>query len=187
MIVIPRWESPAEIEHDIPQIRRLREYWESLNDGQVPERDQLYPEAIKDLLPFMIMVDFEFDPFRVKYRLTGTQVDQDTGYNLTGRYLDEFFIEPFKDGLTQFHETLESVAKTGRPHIGTYQWTSPWPVQLKMPFGIFPLSVRGVITQAIAIERAYKPTPTFETTTWRDYLAIHDAGGPSEKELLNFL
>lgn len=39
-----------------------------------------------------MLVEFERDPFRVRYRVTGSGIDEATGYNLTGRYLDKFLI-----------------------------------------------------------------------------------------------
>jgi len=54
-------------------IGRLREYWESLNNGMPPERNLIDPESITELLPYMLLVDFESEPFRVRYRLTGNK------------------------------------------------------------------------------------------------------------------
>lgn len=187
MKLFPEWSTVEEIERDTPNIKRLREYWESLGGDRPPERHLIDPEAIKELLPYMLLVDYEADPFRVRYRLTGTKVDEDTGYNLTGRYLDEFLLEPFdavRKGITQLHQAYEQVWRTGRPIVGAYQW-SPGSTPLKMPIGIFPLAVSGEIVQAIAIEQTYKPTPFFETKTWKDQLAIHAAGGSSELEWMN--
>jgi hypothetical protein len=173
--MFPAWATSDEIERDIPAIRQLREYWESLNGGNPPERNQIDPEQITSLLPYMLLVDFESDPFRVRYRLTGTQVDQDTGYNLTGRYLDEFLEEPFqavREGVSQLHQAYQQAWGTGLPIIGAYAW-SPGPLSLKMPIGIFPIAVQGKVVQAIAIEQTYKPSPYFETKTWKDHLALH--------------
>jgi len=48
-----------------------------------------------------------------------------TGYNITGRYLDEFLLEPFralKEGIVQLHRAYEQVWRTGEPFIGAYEW-----------------------------------------------------------------
>src|SRR5262245_3588300 len=105
MVAAPEWNSPEEIERDVATIKELREYWESLNDVRPPERSLIDPEAIKNLLPYILLVDFEREPFRVRLRLTGTGIDEATGYNLTSRYLDEFLVEPFKDGVIELHQT----------------------------------------------------------------------------------
>nr|ART37961.1 F29 [uncultured bacterium] len=186
MIIIPEWSTPAEIERDIPVIRQLREYWESLNDGLPPERDQIDPEVIKGLLPWMLLADFEFDPFRVRYRLTGTQVDKDTGYNLTGKYLDEYLLEPLEEGVGKLQQAYERVWRSEEPFIGTYQWSGPWPVPIKMPFGIFPLKVRGKVKQALGIEQLPRESVYDDVKTWRDYLAIQKAGGPSKRDLMDY-
>ncbi len=172
--MIAEWNSPEEIERDNAMIRRFREYWESLNNGMPPERCLIDLEAIKEVLPYILLVEFEHAPFRVRLRLTGTTIDAATGYNLTNRYLDEFLVEPFKVDLMQVLEAYERVARTGQPYIGSYL---QWPVQVKVPYGIFPLLVDGEPTQAITVEQPYGPLPVHETKTWKDYLAIHAAGG----------
>nr|WP_298681967.1 PAS domain-containing protein [uncultured Dongia sp.] len=175
------------MERDIPEIAELRRHWEALGQGASPERATLDLEAIKALLPQVMLVEFEHDPFRVRYRVTGSGIDEATGYNLTGRYLDEFRVEPFEDGVRELLRQYEEVADSGKSFIGTYQWKQPWAVQLKVPYGIFPLAVHGVVKQAIAIERSYGPVLGHRTKTWKDYVDIHKAGGPSQLDLLNYL
>ena len=176
MVMLEEWTHPVEIERDFSMIRKLREYWEALNDGMPPERSLIDPGAIKDILPYVLLVDFEHEPFRVRLRLTGTSIDDATGYNLTGRYLDEFFVEPLRVNLIALHQAYEFVAQTAQPYIGAYP---QWPHQHQIPFGIFPLSVNGKVAQAISIEQAYGQVPPLELKTWRDCLAIHAAGYPS--------
>ncbi len=188
MAIGPEWNTSDEIVRDIPAIGRLRDYWESLNNGRPPERNLIDPKAITDLLPYMLLVDFESEPFRIRYRLTGTKVDETTGYNITGRYLDEFLREPFgalKEGIVQLHHAYEQAWRTGESLIGAYEW-SPSPLPLKMPFGIFPVAIQGEIVQAIGIERPYRSAPTEEIKTWKECLAIHASGhasgGHSERD-----
>lgn len=188
MTLFPGWNTAEEIERDAPATKQLREYWETLNRGLPPERHRINPEVIKELLPYTLLVEFEADPFRVRYRLTGTKVDEETGYNITGRYLDEFLGEPFKavrEGVSHLHSVYERAWETGRPVIGKYEW-SPGPVPLKIPIGIFPVALNGKISQAVAIEQSFKPTPYFEITTWKDHLSIHAEKQPNELEFLSY-
>ena len=71
-------------------IEILSKYWNRLANGEVPERSLFNIEELLPLLPFLLLVDLERDPFRVRFRLSGTRVDQMTGMNLAGHYLDEF-------------------------------------------------------------------------------------------------
>ena len=56
----------------------------------LPEREVLTPSSLNrlvrdlledalPLLPFLMLCDFEFQPFRLRYRLSGTRVDEVTG------------------------------------------------------------------------------------------------------------
>jgi hypothetical protein len=186
MIVIPAWNTPEEVERDIPLIAKFHAYWKSLNGGEVPERASLDLTAVKDALPNVLLADIEQAPFRVRYRLVGTRIDEQTGFNLTGRCLDEFLFEPFENGVRQLLDMYERAAATGKAEIGAYEWSSPWPVPLKVPVGIFPLAIDGEITQVIAVEQAYVPVPSHQPKTWKEYWDIHKAGGPNKLDLLNY-
>jgi hypothetical protein len=185
MISVSEWSNPDEIERDVPLVADLHRYWASLNGGSAPERASIDPEAIKSLLPHTMLVAFEFRPFRVRYRLTGTAIDAATGFRVTGRYLDEFAMEPFKDGVMQVHQAYERAAISATPQVGTYPSLSPWPEEHRVPYGIFPLTVAGKIAQAIAIEQVHHLAPFRGGKTWNDCLAAHRAGGPSELELMH--
>lgn len=70
--------------------RRLFEYWQGeLRDGVPPQRTEVDPSAIKDILPFVLLGDIEPDPFRVLFRLIGTAIAEFSRQDFSGRYLDE--------------------------------------------------------------------------------------------------
>lgn len=70
--------------------RRLFEYWQgTLLDGAPPQRTEVDPAEIKDILPFVLLGDIEPAPFRVLFRLIGTTVAEFSRQDFTGRYLDE--------------------------------------------------------------------------------------------------
>jgi hypothetical protein len=70
-------------------IRALHRWWESHCGEDIPERISLDPVNLKQLLANLIISDVEHDPFRVRYRLVGTNVVSAVGLDFTGRYLDE--------------------------------------------------------------------------------------------------
>lgn len=71
-------------------IRGLFEYWSSKRVGAaLPRRADIDPAEIPRLMRNMLIAEIEHDPFRVRYRLVGTKVVEMTGYEFTGRYLDE--------------------------------------------------------------------------------------------------
>jgi hypothetical protein len=137
---------------DIPNIRRLHDYWQSLADGAVPERRELDPAAIKPLLPHICIVAFEQDPFRVYYRLSGTKVDDLNGFNLTGTYLDQLMATDTSGGAAHLQAYYQRCFDTGKPCFSAYSWPTRSGGHLKVNFAMFPLLVAGVVGQAIAIE-----------------------------------
>ena len=133
-------------------IERLHQYWQGLAGGAVPERALFHIEDVLPLLPYLILCDFEFDPFRVHYRLSGTRVDQMTSMNLAGRYLDEFAGGAYAKAVVEMQGYYEAVSRTGIPKIWNYPWAGDNPKLKVIWAGIFPLKVDGVITQCVAIE-----------------------------------
>ena len=130
----------------------LHRYWRSLADGATPPRAAIDPGAIKALLPYLYIVAYEFDPFRVRYILTGTEVDRWNGMNLTGRYVDEF-IPGDKTGANRILLDCYAEAQaTGQPVFGAYQWPMRAGYPLTVTFGMYPLVVDGIVRQCLAIE-----------------------------------
>jgi hypothetical protein len=74
-----------------PRLRRLYDYWLSLRPaaGGLPGRQHIDPAAIRDLLPWIWMVDVERNPLRFRYRLLGTEQVHAMERDFTGRFLDE--------------------------------------------------------------------------------------------------
>jgi hypothetical protein len=71
-------------------IRDVFDYWQSKRVGTaLPRRADIDPADIAGSLPNLLIADIEHHPFRVKYRLVGTRVVQMTGFEFTGKYLDE--------------------------------------------------------------------------------------------------
>ena len=71
------------------KVQTLLQWWLVQRGDSIPDRSQLDPFDMKSLLPNLFLLDVEHDPFRVRYRLVGTRVREATGFDITGRYLDE--------------------------------------------------------------------------------------------------
>lgn len=133
-------------------IEALLAYWQSLAGGAVPERAALDPAAIKPLLPFLYIAEYEFDPFRVRYILTGTEVDIWNGFNLTGRYVDEFLKNDTSGANRILLDCYAEAQAGGKPVFGSYDWPTRGGYPLNVRFGMYPLKVDGIIKQCLAIE-----------------------------------
>ena len=133
-------------------IAMLSDYWDSLAGGEAPERAQFRVEDVQPLLPFLMLCDFEFNPFRLRYRLSGTRIDEMTGMNLAGRYLDEFAEGAYAEPVREMLGYYEEASRTGRPHIWNYPWAGDNPKLKVIWAGLFPLKVSGAIVQCVSIE-----------------------------------
>ena len=74
----------------LPTILQLHDYW-TLCRGKraMPRRADIDPAEIPHLLPNVFLVDIERAPFRVRYRVVGTNAVELQGRDFTGQYLDE--------------------------------------------------------------------------------------------------
>lgn len=101
-------------------IRQLFEYWQSkCRDGRPPRRADIEPTEIPKLMPSVLIVDIERDPFRVRYRLVGTRIVDATGFEFTGRYLDEISL-PDDEGPVL--ESYELCSESKVPVLSRMTW-----------------------------------------------------------------
>jgi len=79
-----------------PALRRLLTLWEEgcARDG-LPTRDDFPAEKLMTLGGRVVLIDVEPDPFRLRYRLIGTEVTRVLGRDSTGRYFDEIYAPEF--------------------------------------------------------------------------------------------
>ncbi len=149
-----------------PNLEFLYTYWRNLAGGAVPERSMVDPAALKPYLPCLLIAEFETDPFRVRYRMTGTKVDQISGRSLAGHYLDEFASGRADDSIWALMAAYENCWRTGEHYIGTYTWPSDRGYNLNVWYGLFPLKVDGVIRQCLAMEDYAELTFDIKPLDW---------------------
>jgi hypothetical protein len=88
----PLWQLPPfDTTAWHPRLSALWQCWQSLprRDGVVPSRADFDPLMVPQSLASLWLLDVERTPFRVRYRLVGTNVVRALGGEPTGRYLDE--------------------------------------------------------------------------------------------------
>ena len=96
------------------------------------------------------MVDLEENPFRVKYRFVGTQVVRFTGFEFTGRYLDEIGLEGHN---APFYECYSAASAEGCPILEWCEWAINDGVTVSYDFAIFPfVNTTGKRDKALSIE-----------------------------------
>jgi len=134
------------------KVAALLAHWRGLAGGAVPDRARFDPMAVPALLPHMYLVEIEPDPFRVRYRLTGTKADEWNGFNITGRYIDEFLADDRYGANRILLDVYYRAWKSGAPAFGQYLWPTRSGLEIVVGFGVFPLAINGVISRALAIE-----------------------------------
>ena len=80
----------AEPTGDSPMIAAVRDYWNDLKGQRnFPTRAEIDPVALKQHLPYLSVTEIQPEPFRVRYRLVGTEVTRYYRGEVRGRWLDE--------------------------------------------------------------------------------------------------
>jgi len=132
-------------------IRQLFDFWQNrCGNGRIPARSDIDPAEILPLLPNIIMVEFELAPFRVRFRLVGTKVVEVTGFEFTGRYLDEIASEA---DAAPFAECYKIACRKQVPVARRITWRFDRETTGDYDFAVFPLESDGSFaTQGIAIE-----------------------------------
>ena len=79
--------------------------------GQLPSRTDIDPIEMPKLLPYIILVDVERDPWRFRARVFGTAIVDAIGFDPTDRYLED------TDGTERIQRRAEVLATTARPYF----------------------------------------------------------------------
>lgn len=133
-------------------IQQFHRHWlQMCSRGGVPSRDDIDPCNFKRVLPNVILVDVERDPFRVRYRLCGTRVTEFCG-NLTGCYLDEIESNDLWSAATYLQQ-YQIVATEVRP-VFSFDWmVGQFGARHPFHVGIWPLARdRRTVDMCIAVE-----------------------------------
>ena len=134
-----------------PRLRQLFEYWQSKRrGGRLPRRADIDPTEIPQLMPNLLLVDIEHDPFRVRYRLVGTQIVEATGFEFTGKYLDEIVL-PDDEG--PFLESYQLAAESKGAVLARIKWRLDAETTGEYDACFLPLSEDGgAVDKVLAME-----------------------------------
>jgi hypothetical protein len=159
------WSDPNQGDSEL--VRDLYAWWDAARgDADVPDRSALRPDEIKRLLPFLFIADAEHKPFRVRYRLVGTKAVEVTGFDITGRYLDELLsAEPDQPWMDHYRRAYDSRL----PLFGATTVPTSSGSMFTYEFGIFPLRKGGDrIEQFVAVEDYFGLVPRLvQVTPWQ--------------------
>lgn len=160
------WTDPEECLSHL--VKLLHAWWDAARGSHdVPDRADLRPDELKPLLPTLFIADAEHEPFRVRYRLVGTRAAEVTGFDITGRYLDELLnAEPDQPWMDYY----QRVYLTRKPLLGATTVPTSAGELFTYEFGIFPLRKGGgTIEQFVAVEDYFGLISRIvQVEPWRD-------------------
>jgi hypothetical protein len=131
----------------LPGVRRVYAYWRSRCRDGMPQRADIDPIDLRSLLPRLALVDVLSGP-RFHYRVAGTELVRDLGYELTGRYVDTVHAP---GRATELAADYSRVAAFGRPVFQRRPWpdggwTGRRAEMLYLPLGSRAYGVRMILS-----------------------------------------
>lgn len=93
-----------------PKLVELYDYWQSKQDGRpYPSRADIDPTEMKFILGNVDLVEITYDPIVFTFRLSGSVIDRNEGFNMQGKTLDEYPLPGHRDAIKRTYlEALES-------------------------------------------------------------------------------
>ncbi len=133
-------------------IAAVEEYWRRIRgEREMPARADLDPVALKSWLPYLSTIELHPNPFRVRYRVVGTEVARFTGEDFTGKWLHETNWGEFaKDAnLALYARVLERRAPVfGLSGLDAGQRPDP-----AFEWALFPLTADGTtVTHCLSVD-----------------------------------
>jgi hypothetical protein len=91
-----------------PKIRRMHDYWLSKRAGRLmPSRSDVDPHELRDCLGNLCLVDVSGDTApRFRFRLDGSNLVLSTGFDMTGKFLDEMPDEAYRGFVTAIYQRV---------------------------------------------------------------------------------
>ncbi|WP_162917149.1 PAS domain-containing protein [Dongia deserti] len=123
-------------------IRGFDAYWRGkMKDGRLPSREDIDPAEIVPLLPDLVLLNVEWEPFRCRVRLRGTRAEQFRPVDTT-KYIDSSTI--FDPGRREdYIAEMKFVATGHRPAFARDWMTTRFGAVREIFAGIWPLAADG--------------------------------------------
>ena len=140
-------------------IALLQNHWETLRNGRrFPTRGEIDPTAIYNALPYVSVLQYQHDPFRIQFRLIGNEVGRLYGRNVQGRHIDEMEWEA-QDIVDTTH-IYERLYREAVPLFGLSYTNFQAKADRVFEWAVFPLSDDGErVTHGISIDDYTMVTP----------------------------
>jgi hypothetical protein len=137
-----------------PRIHAFDAYWRRKCAGdRLPSRADIDPVEIKPLLPYFLLTDLEMTPFRVRFRLSGTLVDEHNG-PLTNSYVDQLQSVP-PHMRAKYVAIYETAYRERRPVFVRDYLVNRFGAQIMIYGGVWPLAGDGTLIDKCAAMEDY--------------------------------
>jgi hypothetical protein len=129
----------------------LEGHWNKMRgDRAMPRRDEIDPVELLPWLPYISIVELHYEPFRVRYRVVGTEVARIVGEDFSHRWLHETGWG--EDSIALNRLLYERVAESPAPLFGlsvvNWQGTPDHVFQ----WALFPLGTGEAITHCLSLD-----------------------------------
>jgi hypothetical protein len=140
-----------------PKVLEILNYWYAKRgDRRMPQPGDMDPVDFARHMPNLMMLQVDYEPFRLTYRLIGEEVAQVHGTNFRGRTVQEF--DEVKSNLgSLLHELYKAVAMLQRPVGvgGSLEFMGKGHMTFEAAY--MPLSFNGDRTDRLFTVTSYKP------------------------------
>jgi hypothetical protein len=95
------------------QLQQLYDYWEGKRGGRRwPKRSDVDPVEMRFALGNIDLVEISYDPMVFFFRISGSNIDRDEGFNMQGKTLDEYPLPQHREAV---RKTYMRVLEKGEP------------------------------------------------------------------------
>lgn len=130
----------------------IEAYWNKQRGTRpMPRRDEIDPVDLAPFLPYLSITELHRDPFRVRYRVVGTEVARIIGEDFSNRWLDETGWGA--DSIALNRMLYEKVATTRAPLYGLSILESGEDEKRVFEWVLLPLSPDGdVVSHCLSLD-----------------------------------
>lgn len=146
---MPVWTDPSLSRSS--KVHFLLDWWSTARGaGDLPDRRDLDPVALKPLMPWLLIAEATRPPFKIRYRLVGTGVAQYSGFDFTGGYLDELWPGEAAKRFTGYYQQVHD---SRAPLFGSATEPTTAGTEFTYEFAILPLTRGGTaVEQFVCVE-----------------------------------
>jgi hypothetical protein len=129
----------------------LENHWNTLRgDRRMPRREEIDPVELVPWLPYISIMELHYQPFRVRYRVVGTEVARIVGEDFSHRWLDETGWG--EDSIALNRLLYERVAERREPLFGlsVVEWQGSRDHVFQ--WALFPLGSGESVTHCLSLD-----------------------------------